>query len=368
MSDKLAVVAAGGTGGHLFPAQALAEALIARGWRIVLATDVRIESYGKDFPADRRLTIASATFRGGPVARLTQLAVLAKGSLEARAQLKALKPAVVVGFGGYPSIPTLAAARALGIKTIIHEANAVMGRANRLMATGASAVARAFPTLEKAPASVKARAVVTGNPVRPAIRALAGQGYAPPEGLVHLFVTGGSQGARVLSEIVPAAASALPADLRARLKVVQQARPETLEAAAAVYRQAGVEAELAAFFSDMPLRWTWAHLVVSRAGASTVSEIAVAGRPAILVPLGVALDDDQGQNARLLSEAGAARVVRETDLTVDGLAATLAELFADPACLAHMAAAAAAAATPDAAERLADLVESTVGAIEGASS
>jgi UDP-N-acetylglucosamine--N-acetylmuramyl-(pentapeptide) pyrophosphoryl-undecaprenol N-acetylglucosamine transferase len=237
------------------------------------------------------------------------------------------------------------------------------------MATGANAVARAFPTLEKAPASVKARAVVTGNPVRPAIRALAGQGYEPPKGPLQLFVTGGSQGARVLSEVVPAAAAALPTELRARLKVVQQARPESLESAAEVYRQAGVEAELAAFFSDMPLRWAWAHLVVSRAGASTVSEIAVAGRPAILVPLGVALDDDQGQNARLLSEAGAARVVREADLTVDGLAAAMAELFADPARLARMAAAAAAAATPDAAERLADLVESTVGAshVEGAS-
>ena len=364
------MVAAGGTGGHLFPAQALAEALIARGWRIVLATDVRIESYGKDFPADRRLTIASATFRGGPAARLTQLAVLAQGSLQARAQLKSLKPTVVVGFGGYPSIPTLAAARGLGIKTIIHEANAVMGRANRLMATGASAVACAFPTLAKAPASVKARAVVTGNPVRPAIRALAGQGYAPPEGPLHLFVTGGSQGARVLSEVVPAAVAALPTELRSRLQVVQQTRPETLEAAANTYREAGVEAELAPFFADMPQRWTWAHLVVSRAGASTVSEIAVAGRPAILVPLGVALDDDQGQNARLLSEAGAARVFLEAGLSVEALATAMAELFADPAGLARMAAAAAAAAKPDAAERLADLVESTVGVnkIEGASS
>jgi len=275
-----------------------------------------------------------------------------------------------VGFGGYPSIPTLAAARGLGIKTIIHEANAVMGRANRLMATGASAVACAFPTLAKAPASVKARAVVTGNPVRPAIRALAGQGYAPPEGPLHLFVTGGSQGARVLSEVVPAAVAALPTELRSRLQVVQQTRPETLEAAANTYREAGVEAELAPFFADMPQRWTWAHLVVSRAGASTVSEIAVAGRPAILVPLGVALDDDQGQNARLLSEAGAARVFLEAGLSVEALATAMAELFADPAGLARMAAAAAAAAKPDAAERLADLVESTVGVnkIEGASS
>jgi UDP-N-acetylglucosamine--N-acetylmuramyl-(pentapeptide) pyrophosphoryl-undecaprenol N-acetylglucosamine transferase len=368
LSESVAVLAAGGTGGHLFPAQALAEALIARGWRIVLASDARVESYGKDFPAERRMTIASATFRGGPAARLGQLVALAQGSFQARAELKALKPAVVVGFGGYPSIPTVAAARSLGIKTVIHEANAVMGRANRFLAAGATAIACAFPTLAKAPASVKARAVVTGNPVRPAIRALAGQGYAPPDNALHLFVTGGSQGARVLSEVVPAAAAALPAELRARLGIVQQARAETLEGAAKVYREAGIEAELAPFFPDMAERWAWAHLVVSRAGASTVSEIAVAGRPSILVPLGVALDDDQGQNARLLSGAGAALVFREADLTVAGLSAAMAELLADPARLARMAAAAAAAGAPDAAEHLADLVESTVGGVQGASS
>jgi len=190
--------------------------------------------------------------------------------------------------------------------------------------------------------------VVTGNPVRPAIRALAGQGYAPPEGLVHLFVTGGSQGARVLSETVPAAIAALPAALRSRLAVVQQTRPEVLEAAADIYRDAGVTAELAPFFSDMAQRWTWAHLVISRAGASTVGEIAVAGRPAILVPLGIALDDDQGQNARLLSQAGGALIFRENELTAPVLAEALGELLADPGRLTRMAEAAAAAATPSA--------------------
>ena len=362
-TGALAVIAAGGTGGHLFPAQALAEALIARGWRIVLATDQRTEAYSESFPAERRIAIASATFRGGPAARATQFVVLARGARQARAALRGLKPAVVIGFGGYPSIPTLVAARSLRIKTVIHEANAVMGRANRLLARGATAVACAFPTLMKAGSAIRRRAVIVGNPVRPAIRALTGQGYAPPadDGPIHLFVTGGSQGARVLSETVPAAIAALPSVLRSRIKVVQQTRFEVLEAAAAIYRDAGVEAELAPFFSDMPQRWTWAHLVISRAGASTVGEIAVAGRPAILVPLGVALDDDQGQNARLLSHAGGALILRESELTAPALAEVLGELLTDPGGLTRMADAAAAAATPDAAERLADLVEQTVG-------
>jgi UDP-N-acetylglucosamine--N-acetylmuramyl-(pentapeptide) pyrophosphoryl-undecaprenol N-acetylglucosamine transferase len=360
-AGRLAVIAAGGTGGHLFPAQALAEALAARGWRIALATDARTEGLAATFPAEHRLGIASATFAGGPAARIRQAGAILRGVFQARAALKRLKPAIVVGFGGYPSIPTLLAARTLRLKTAIHEQNAVMGRANRLLAPGVTAIARAFPTLMKASSSVRAKAVVVGNPVRPAIRALVDAPYDPPspDGAVHLFVTGGSQGARVLSEAVPAAVALLPAELRARLAVVQQTRPEATEAAAALYRRAGVEAELAPFFADMAARWTWAHLVIARSGASTVGEIAVAGRPAILVPLGVALDDDQGQNARLLSEAGAAVVIRESDLTAESLAARLAELLADPARLAAMAAAARAAAAPDAAERLADLIERT---------
>jgi UDP-N-acetylglucosamine--N-acetylmuramyl-(pentapeptide) pyrophosphoryl-undecaprenol N-acetylglucosamine transferase len=360
-TGRLAVIAAGGTGGHLFPAQALAEALTARGWRIVLATDARTEGLAASFPAERRVAIASATLAGGPIARVRQTGHLLRGFLQARSVLKTLRPSIVVGFGGYPSIPTLLAARALGIKSAIHEQNAVMGRANRLLARGASAIACAFPTLMKASPAVRARAVVVGNPVRPAIRALAQAPYEPPgsEGPLHLFVTGGSQGARVLSQTAPAAVAILPADLRRRLAVVQQTRPELIAAAGAAYREAGVEAELAAFFPDMAVRWTWAHLVVARSGASTVGEIAVAGRPAILVPLGAALDDDQGQNARLLSEAGAAVVVRESTLTAESLAAILGDLLADPARLAAMAAAARAAATPDAAEALADLVERT---------
>lgn len=363
MTDRLAVIAAGGTGGHLFPAQATAEALAARGWRIVLATDERTEGLAASFPAEQRFAIASATLSGGPASRLRQGLAIVRGLGQARAMLKRLRPAAVIGFGGYPSIPTILAARWLGLRTVIHEANAVMGRANRVLAGAADAVACAFPTLINASARVRARAVVVGIPVRPLIRELGGQGYTAPQagGEVRLFVTGGSQGARVLSEIVPAAVAALPAELRGRLKIVQQTRPEFLDAAATVYREAGVSATLAPFFSDMAERWRWSHLVVSRSGASTVTEIAVAGRPAVLVPLGVALDDDQGQNARLLSEAGAALVIREPELDAPRLAGELQKLCGDPALLARMAAAAAQVARPDAAERLADLVEATAG-------
>lgn len=355
----LAVIAAGGTGGHLFPAQALAQALASRGWRIVLATDKRTEGLAENFPAEQRFAIASATFSGGPAARLRQAVAILRGVAQARGKLKLLRPQVVVGFGGYPSIPTLIAARMLRLATVIHEANAVIGRANRLLAPGVTAVACAFPTLMKASASVRARAEVVGSPVRPAIRALAGQGYSPPGAAepLKLFVTGGSQGAKVLSETVPAAVAMLPQAVRDRIMVVQQTRPEALDGAQMIYREAGVPAELATFFADMAARWTWAHLVVSRSGASTVSEIAVAGRPSILVPLGVALDDDQGQNARLLSESGAAIVLREQGLTAATLSRNIAALFDEPDRLAHMAAAAASVAKPDAAERLADLVE-----------
>jgi UDP-N-acetylglucosamine--N-acetylmuramyl-(pentapeptide) pyrophosphoryl-undecaprenol N-acetylglucosamine transferase len=357
---KLAVVAAGGTGGHLFPAQALAQALVARGWRVVLATDERVQTLSEGFPAERRIPLSAATFRpGDPLGAVKASAAIFKGVLQARAELKALNPAVVVGFGGYPSLPALQAAIFQGRRTIIHEQNAVMGRANRLLASRVTAIACAFPTLQKAPARVKARAVVVGNPVRPPIQALYDRPYEPPTGEIRLLVTGGSQGARLLSETVPQAVARLPESIRRRLRVQQQTRPETLEFATRTYAEAGVEAEIAPFFSDMAERLGSAHLMIGRAGASTVCEIAVAGRPAVLIPLGIALDDDQGQNARLLAEAGAAEVLREGALTPESLAEVLQRLIEDPARLARMAAAARAVARPDAADRLADLVEQT---------
>ena len=359
-AGRLAVIAAGGTGGHLFPAQALAQALVRRGWRVVLATDERVQTLSASFPAEQRIALAAATFRpGDPVGMARAGVLILRGVLQARKALTELDPAVVVGFGGYPSLPALIAAISQRRSTLIVEQNAVMGRANRLLARGVTAVGCAFPTLMKAPAEVKARAVVVGNPVRPEVAALFNQPYQPPADEVRLLVTGGSQGARVLSQTVPAAVALLPEALRRRLKVQQQTRAELIEEAGRVYAAAAVEAELAPFFGDMAARLAAAHLMIGRAGASTVCEIAVAGRPSILVPLKIALDDDQGQNARLLAEAGAAEVLREDSLTAQSLAATLEALATDPGRLARMAAAARSVAKPDASERLADLVEKT---------
>jgi UDP-N-acetylglucosamine--N-acetylmuramyl-(pentapeptide) pyrophosphoryl-undecaprenol N-acetylglucosamine transferase len=234
-----------------------------------------------------------------------------------------------------------------------------MGRSNRLLAPYVSAVACAFPTLMKAPARVAARAQVVGNPVRPEIRALADLDYVLPAETIKILVTGGSQGARILSERVPRAMALLPAELRGRLWIHQQARSELEAQARDTYAQAGVRADVAPFFRDMARRLSQAHLVIGRSGAGTVCEFAVAGRPAILVPLQIALDDDQGQNARLLAEAGGAVVIREPALTAESLSETLASLLADPQKLAVMALAARSVARPDAAEQLADVVEAT---------
>jgi UDP-N-acetylglucosamine--N-acetylmuramyl-(pentapeptide) pyrophosphoryl-undecaprenol N-acetylglucosamine transferase len=363
VTAKLAVVAAGGTGGHLFPAQALAEALIGRGWRVVLATDERGATYAAEFPAEERIALSAATYRpGDPLGMVRAGLAIARGTLTARKAFRRLEPAVVVGFGGYPSLPSLIAAASAGRPIVIHEQNAVMGRANRLLAGRATAVACAFPTLKKAPASVQARAVVVGNPVRPEIRALAEIAYVPPADRIDLLVTGGSQGARVVSETVPRAVAVLPQALRDRLAIQQQTRAESIDGARAIYQDTGVTFELAPFFRDMAGRLAAAHLVIGRAGASTVCELAVAGKPCILIPLKIALDDDQGENAALLADAGAAVVLREDALTVDTLAAAMAALLDDPRRLAAMSEAARSVARPDAAERLADLVENVASA------
>ena len=358
--SRLAVVAAGGTGGHLFPAQALAEALGARGWGGGRAPPPRGAADAKDFPAEQRIALSAATFRpGDPLGMARAGLAIAGGVLQARAAFARLAPSIVVGFGGYPSLPALIAAILARRPTVIHEQNAVMGRANRLLAGRVSAVACAFPNLQKAPPEIAAKAKVVGNPVRPEIRALAERPYLAPDGPLRLLVTGGSQGARLLSELTPRAIALLPETLRCRLNVQQQTREESIPEARRVYGDALVEAELAPFFSGMAERLAGAHLMIGRAGASTVCEIAVAGRPAILVPLRIALDDDQGQNARFLAEAGAAVVLREDGLTAERLADVLQALLDDPARLSRMSAAGRAVARPDAAERLADVVEAT---------
>ena len=346
----------------MFPAQALAEELSRRGWRIVLATDERGALYADKFPAEHRIPLSAATFRSGDVMGMISAGVnIARGVMQARTAFKVFNPAVVVGFGGYPSLPALLAAVMTKRPTVIHEQNAVLGRVNRFLADKVDAVACAFPTLEKAKARVRARVHVVGNPVRPEIRALYDTPYEAPTGEIRVLVTGGSQGARLLSELTPEAVANLPEGLRMKLSIQQQTRRENLEGAIKAYKNAVVPAEIAPFFRDMAGRLARAHLVIGRAGASTCCELAVAGRPSILIPLKIAADDHQRFNAKLLADAGGAEVAEEDVLTLQLYTKALTTLLSDPARLTRMAAAARSVAVPDAAEHLADLVEKTAG-------
>jgi UDP-N-acetylglucosamine--N-acetylmuramyl-(pentapeptide) pyrophosphoryl-undecaprenol N-acetylglucosamine transferase len=359
------VIAAGGTGGHLFPAEALAAELLARGERIALMTDARSAAFDSPaFANAERFVVKGSGLAGHGALRAAKGAVaLAAGTLQARGLLRDLHAAAVVGFGGYPSVPPMIAAMTMfgrGPVTVLHEQNAVLGRANRMLATRADLLALSHAGTAKVP--VGAKAEVVGNPVRPALAALAGAGYPGTEGALRLLVLGGSLGARVFADIVPAAVAALPDPLRKRLVVAQQCRPEDLARVRAAYDAAGVPAELSAFFPDVAGRLATAHLVVARAGAGTIAELACAGRPAILVPLPHAIDDHQQANARALAEAGAAVVMPQASLTPASLAGQLGALLADDRGLARAAASAAKLAQPDAARRLADLVLSLVRA------
>jgi UDP-N-acetylglucosamine--N-acetylmuramyl-(pentapeptide) pyrophosphoryl-undecaprenol N-acetylglucosamine transferase len=358
------LVAAGGTGGHLFPAEALAAVLTSRGIRVELATDHRAERFGGAFPAVH--VIPSATIRGrDPFSLSKTAAVLGFGVAKAWMKLPSIKPSIVVGFGGYPSIPAVLAASLRGIPTLIHEQNAVMGRANRFLSGRVSAIATGFAgALDKIPA-LAAKATHTGNPVRPMVILAATRPYSQPEagGPLHLLVFGGSQGARVMSEIVPAAIERLDEPLRKRLNVVQQARGEDLGRVRDIYARLKVSAEVEPFFSDLPARMAASHLVISRSGASTVAELAAIGRPGILVPLPHALDQDQRANAGVLERAGGAIRLDQTIFTPERVAAEIATLAAAPERLTAMAKAAQSSGVVDAAERLADLVLRVAGVI-----
>jgi len=346
----------------MFPAQALAEVLLARGWRVSLSTDARGARFAGGFPPEVAVEIArSATFaRGGALARVLVPFRIAAGVAGAVRAMRRDRPAVVVGFGGYPSIPALAAAWLLGIPRMIHEQNGVLGRVNALFAPRVDRVACGiWPTA--LPAGVAG--VATGNPVRAELRERAGAPYiAPGDYPLALLVLGGSQGARILSDVVPAAVAALPEALRGRLRVAHQARPEDLARVTAAYAGAEIRAEVAPFFADVARRLSEAQLIVSRAGASTVAEIAAIGRPAILVPFAAAAADHQSANARPLAEAGAAVVIPEAGLRPDTLAEAIARILGDAAAAQRMAAAALALGRPDAAETLADLVHDLAGA------
>jgi len=354
-------LAAGGTGGHMFPAEALASELLARGHAVALVTDRRGGGFGNKLPAVELHRISAGGLTGtGIVGRAQGVVQLGLGFFQARALLGRIAPAVAVGFGGYASVPTVFAASLSGIPTVLHEQNAVLGRANRLLAKRATRIATSFAKVVGVGAAD--RVVLTGNPVRPAVAALADEAYLPilPEGEIRLLVVGGSQGARVFGRLVPEAIAALPEGLRRRLRLVQQVRAEDLDSVRATYAGQNTSAELAPFFSDIPQRLRVAHLVIARAGASTVAELTAAGRPAILVPFPFATDDHQTANARAIEAAGGAWLMPEASTQPSALAERLTSLLGDATALMRASDAARQQGRRDAAARLADVVTSLI--------
>lgn len=352
------LLAAGGTGGHLFPAEALAHEMIERGWKVHLATDDRAERFAGHFPASGVHPIASATFGSkNPLALARSFWTIWRGVRQASEVIARIKPEVAVGFGGYPTIPPLYAANRRGVPTIVHEQNAVMGRANRALAAKAAAIAGGF--LPEGRGQHASKTVVTGNPVRPAVLAAAGTPYRPSRGdePFRLLVFGGSQGAQFFSDAIPAAIAALPQEQRTRMLVTQQARADDVARVKAAYAELGMVPEVLPFFTDMAARIAAANLVISRSGASTVSEIAVIGRPAFLVPYPHALDHDQAANAAALAAAGGAELHPQSTLSVERLAGLIGDAISQPERLESMASAAKSAGKPDAARLLADLAE-----------
>ncbi|ABL72559.1 MULTISPECIES: UDP-N-acetylglucosamine--N-acetylmuramyl-(pentapeptide) pyrophosphoryl-undecaprenol N-acetylglucosamine transferase [Paracoccus] len=352
----LCLIAAGGTGGHMFPAQSLAETLLAQGWRVKLSTDERGARYAGAFPAEvaREVVSSATTARGGALARLAVPFRIGAGVLAAIRAMRADRPAVVVGFGGYPTIPAMSAALVLRIPRMIHEQNGIMGRVNMAFARRVDRVAcGTWPT--RLPPGVQG--IHTGNPVRQAVLDRAGAPYVPPgEGGLNLLVIGGSQGARVLSDMVPEAIAGLPDEMRTRLSVSHQARAEDAERVIAAYASAGISAVVRPFFDDVPQRLADCQLVISRAGASSIADITVIGRPAILIPYAAATGDHQTANARALAESGAGVVLPESVLDAESLRRDMRDILSDSARATAMAAAALTLARPDAAQRLADLV------------
>ena len=358
-------LAAGGTGGHVFPAEAVAASLRTRGIVPILFIDRRGTGFGG---AAEVVHVQGAAITGmGPLGRAAGVARLALGFAGALAHLRRTRPDVVIGFGGYASVPTVLAASLSGIPTALHEQNAVLGRANRLLAGRVRRIATCFERISPVAAADEGKVVRLGMPVRPAFAAWNKAAYAAPadDGPVRLLVLGGSQGAQVFSTLVPDALARLAPALRARLAVTQQCRPETLAATQATYDRLAIAAELSSFFADVPERLAKAHLVIARAGASTVAELAVVGRPAILVPYPYATDDHQTANARAIADAGAGWLMPQTELTGERLAARLTALIADATALEGAASRARDLGIADAAERLADLALALVCVADG---
>ena len=369
MNEPSVMLAAGGTGGHLFPAFALAQELNRRGVPVDLVTDMRGDRYGTGFPARHIYQVTSATFgQLSPLAVASTACTLARGIHSVWKLLDKVRPAAVVGFGGYSSFPPLLAAWLRRIPTALHEQNAVLGRANRLLARSVDVIATSFDSPHLLNGAAKAKVRMTGNPVRRAVIACSVRPYTAAEGShpISVLVFGGSQGARFFSDTAPVALALLPPDIKGRLEIVQQCRQEDIERVRLAYARYGLAAVLAPFFDNLPELMAAAHLVIARAGASTVAELAVLGRPSILVPLPHALDNDQLHNATWLAESGGAWCIQQSELTPERMAREIERLCRNPSELARAAAAARARGRPDAVQRLADLVEKLIGRHGGA--
>ena len=353
------ILAAGGTGGHMVPAHALAAELKKRGHGVALVTDERGARIPGLFDGVPIHILPAGRLSRSPLGLVRAAFSIASGRGQAKRLYRAFPPDVVVGFGGYPALPALLAAGSRGIPTILHEQNAVLGRVNRFLAGEAAAIATAYADVERLKGSHQAKVALVGNPVREAVARLGEAPLPPFDELAPLkiLITGGSQGASVLGQVVPAGLGKLEPSLRRRLQIVQQCRPDDIEAVRATYAELGIPAELSTYIADMPARLADCHLVIARAGASTIAELTAAGRPAILIPLPSATDDHQTANAREMARAGGARMIAQGDFTPEALAAQIAALAGDPEALANAAARALSIGRPHATSDLADLVE-----------
>lgn len=360
-SPPLFLLAAGGTGGHVFPAEALTRELLGRGARVALVTDKRGGKFSDELAVPVHRVMASA-LRRGLIGKALSIASMGVGVIQAALLLRKLRPTAVVGFGGYPSVPLLYAAAHIGVPIILHEQNAVLGRANKALMPMAKLLAMSFPHVAGIPSSAKTRMVHTGNPVRPAFAALRATPYPAIEedAPFHILVLGGSLGAQVFSSVVPKALALLPEALRHRVQITQQCRKDDLENAQALFAGAGIEAELSPFFKDVPERMARAHLIIGRSGGGAVAELTAIGRPAILVPFPHGHAGEQMGNAEAIAQAGGAWLIPQATFTPEALAVRLEALMSLPATLIKAAAAARAWGTVSAADSLADCIYETV--------
>lgn len=367
MVQKRVLLAAGGTGGHLFPAFALTEELKRRGVEVHIVTDGRVDEIAGNSPADEMHVVPSATMKGkNPVALLKTALTLGRGVLAARSLLKRLKPDFVLGFGGYPTFPPLIAAGQLGVKTGLHDQNAVMGRANKMLAKRVDVIATSFEGVKYLPESCLSKVTLTGNPVRDKVLAVKDVPYDQFGSLddlgaegkkFRILIFGGSQGARFFSDFFPAALAELDDEVRGKLSIVQQCRSEDLDRVRALYQYSNIEARCEAFFEDLPHEMSSSHLVIARSGASTVAELAVCGRPAIMVPLPHALDNDQLLNAKNIEKAGGGWILEQKNITMAGFHKQFLQFMMEPSCLQNAANAAKSVGKAGAVKELADLVE-----------